>query len=192
MLAGLMGRFEEAISLQRRAVEQNPLSADAYFRLGTALFIADRLAEAVAALRMALELAPQRGVTSFCLSNALRLQGCVEGAMAEALREPNAVLRLLALAIIHHAAGRRVEADAALKELTEKHANKCAYQVAQAYAARGASDLAFEWLERAYAERDPGLSWTMVDPLLRSLHADSRWDPFLRKMGFTDEAKSRC
>ena len=34
MLAECMGRFEEAIRLHRRAVEQNPLSAEAYFRLG--------------------------------------------------------------------------------------------------------------------------------------------------------------
>jgi TolB-like protein/Tfp pilus assembly protein PilF len=186
VLAEIMGRFEDAIRLQRRAIEQDPLSEGAYFRLGSAFLSADRSAEAAAALRMAWELAPQRGITRGWLSVALLLQGCFEEALAEALREPNDVFRFLTLAIIHHAAGRRSEADAALQELIEKYANTAAYQVAEAYAARGAADLAFEWLERAYAQRDPGTAWTMVDTLLRSLHADSRWDPFLRKMGLTE------
>jgi len=182
-LEGLMGRFEEAIRLQRRAVEQNPLSAEAYFGLGFALLAADRLAEAVAALKKAVELEPQRGFTRGLLSIALFLQGYTNEALAEALPEPNEGPRLVALVTIHHAAGRRAKADTAIQEL-KKHASEGAYQIAEAYAARAAADLAFEWLERAYAQRDPGVALTMVDPLFRSLHADSRWEPFLRKMGF--------
>jgi adenylate cyclase len=186
VLAEITGRFEEAIRLHRRAVEQNPLSDAAYFRLGCAFLVADRLAEAVAAMRMALELAPNRSVARGWMAIVLFLQGYTEEALAEALREPSGGFRLLALAIIHHAAGRRTEADAALQELTEKYADVAAHQIAEAYAARGATDLAFKWLERAYDQRDSGTGWAMVDPLLRSLHADARWDPFLRKMGLAE------
>jgi adenylate cyclase len=186
LLAECMGRFEEAITLHHRAVEQNPLSAEAYFRLGYALFIADRLAEAVAAFRKASELVPQRNVTPAILSIVLFHQGRPEEALAEATREPHEAFRLLALAIIHHAVGRRAEAGAELQELTEKYADGAAYQIAMAYGAQGAQDPAFEWLERAYAQRDAGLVSMMVDPLLRSLHADARWAPFLRKMGLTE------
>jgi adenylate cyclase len=187
MLAECMGHLEEAITLHRRAVGQNPLSAQAYFRLGATFFAADRLADAVAALRMAVELAPARGITGRgWLSIVLLHQGCSEEALTEALRAPDEAFRLLALAIIHHAAGRRAEADAALQELTEKYADVAAYQVAQAHAAQGQADLAFEWLERAYAQRDSGTVWAMIDPLFRSLHPDSRWAPFLRKMRLTE------
>jgi hypothetical protein len=44
----------------------------------------------------------------------------------------------------------------------------------------------FEWLERAYARRDPGVSGIKVDPLLRPLHADPRWSVFPHKMGLAD------
>jgi hypothetical protein len=33
-----------------------------------------------------------------------------------------------------------------------------AYQIAEAYAFRGESGKAFEWLESAYKQRDPGLT----------------------------------
>ena len=61
-----------------------------------------------------------------------------------------------------------------------------AYQIAQVYAIRGEPDLAFEWLERAFDQRDSGLHYVMADPDVRSLHADPRWDAFLRKMGLAD------
>ena len=54
------------------------------------------------------------------------------------------------------------------------------------YATRGDVDLAFEWLERAYDQRDPGVTETKRDPQFRSLHADPRWERFLRKMKLAD------
>jgi hypothetical protein len=41
--------------------------------------------------------------------------------------------------------------------------------------ARNQSDEAFEWLDRAYAQRDDGLIATKVDPLLKSLHSNPRF-----------------
>ena len=41
----------------------------------------------------------------------------------------------------------------------------------------------FEWLERAYAQRDVGLAETKPSPPLRSLHGDPRWYAFLRRWG---------
>ena len=118
---------------------------------------------------------------------SLLAQGRSDEALAEALQEPEEAYRLCALAIIHHAADRRAEADAALHELIDKHGDDAAYQVAIVYAARGETDLAFEWLERAYAQRDSGLSEMKIQPWLRPLHADPRWGVFLRKMGLDDQ-----
>src|SRR6185436_1196197 len=102
------------------------------------------------------------------------------------LRESEEWARLWALAIIHHAAGRPAEADAALRELIDKFSEGAAYQLAEAYAARGETDRAFECLERAYDASDPGLSSMRVEPLLVALHDDPRWGAFLRKMGLAD------
>ncbi len=186
VLVGNLGRIDEAIGLGRRAVAQDPLSASAYLFLGTMLWVAARPAEAEAAYRQALELAPQHLVTRAELSMNLLVQGRGEEALVEALREPEGWARSQALAIIHHAAGRRAESDAALQELIANHAADGAVQIAEVHAARGEVDPAFEWLERAYDQRDPGLCQMKCDPLLRSLHADPRWDVFLRKMGLAD------
>ncbi|HEY7379515.1 MAG TPA: tetratricopeptide repeat protein [Steroidobacteraceae bacterium] len=185
-LAASLGRLDEAIGLYRRAIEQDPLSAAAYASLGLALDEADRLAEAEQAYRKALELAPQRTLVHAGLGLNLLAQGRGDEALDEAQREPELWRRLWALTIIHHASGRGGEADAALDELIAKHAEDAAFQIAIVYATRGEMDFAFEWLERAYLQRDTGLSQMKPSQLLRPLHADPRWNALLRKMGLAD------
>jgi adenylate cyclase len=114
----------------------------------------------------------------------LLAQGRGEDALADALREPEEWCRLSALAIVHHAADRRDESEVALQELIANHSVDAAYQIATVYAARDETDLAFAWLERAYAQHDTGLSDMKSDPLLRSLHVHPRWEGFLGKMAF--------
>jgi len=84
--------------------------------------------------------------------------------------------------VVAYAQGRQAESDNALRQLIDKHAQESAYQVAEVYAYRGETDLAFAWLERAYAQRDPGLSSIRSNALLRNLHGDPRWRAFLEKM----------
>ena len=84
--------------------------------------------------------------------------------------------------MIHHALGHPAESDAALQALIDGFGWTAAYQVAEVYAYRNEVDKAFEWLERAYAQRDPGVVYTATDKLLRPLHGDPRWQPFLQRM----------
>ena len=58
--------------------------------------------------------------TSADLSPTLLTLGRDEEAEAEAMREPEEVERLWALAIIHHARGHRPKSDEALRELIDK------------------------------------------------------------------------
>ena len=73
-----------------------------------------------------------------------------------------------------------------LRELIAKYKETAAHQIAEVYAVRGEVDLAFEWLERAYAHHDPSLSGMKSSFFLHSLRADSRWGVLLRKMGLAD------
>ena len=185
VLAEEMGRFEEAIEFFRRALEQDPLSAPAYHTFGLTLHGAESYTEAEEVYRKALELAPQRATTRANLSLTLLALGRADEAIAEARREPDEALRLWALAIIHHAQGQRAESDEALRLLIEKYADNAACQIAEVQGARGSVDAAFEWLERAYAQRDSGLSAIhQRSPRLRSLYGDPRWSEFMKKMGY--------
>ena len=70
-----------------------------------------------------------------------------------------------------------------LAERIAKNATDSAFQIAEVYAFRGEPDRAFEWLDRAYVQHDPGLPEQLVgDPLLRSLQHDPRYAAFLKRM----------
>jgi hypothetical protein len=56
------------------------------------------------------------------------------------------------------------------------------YQIAQVYAWRGERDKAFEWLERAYTTRDPGICYLKSDAFLHSVQGDPRYAAFLARM----------
>jgi hypothetical protein len=51
---------------------------------------------------------------------------------------------------------------------------------------RHETDLAFEWLERAYAQRDASLCEIKRPTAFRPLQADPRWSAFLREMRLPD------
>jgi serine/threonine protein kinase/cytochrome c-type biogenesis protein CcmH/NrfG len=183
-IAYVRGRLTSAIELSRRALDQDPLSGASYHNLGALLHAADRFVEAEQAYRTALELAVGRVATRAALSLTLLAQGRRDDALAEAAREPNAEFRSWSQAIVLHALGREAESQAAVRVLVEGDASAWALQIAEVYAMRGEPDLAFEWLERAYAQRDGGLSEMQVSPRFRSLHGDPRWSAFTRRIGF--------
>jgi serine/threonine-protein kinase len=183
-LATAVDQLDDAIAFCRKAVDQDPLNAGSYNNLAQALYHAGRDSEAEQAARHARDLAPQSPAMPAYLSLILLAQGRGDEALVEAMRDPDEGWGNWALAIIHHAAGRRAESDAALRVLVTTYAEDSAYQIAEVHAARGETSAAFEWLERAYAQRDTGLCFAQTSPLLRSLHSDPRWDAFMKKMGF--------
>jgi DNA-binding winged helix-turn-helix (wHTH) protein len=83
--------------------------------------------------------------------------------------------------VAYYALGRKKASDAALSKYIAKYAS-FTYGAAEVYAFRNQSDEAFEWLDRAYAQRNTGLIQTKVDPLLKSLHKDPRFAAFLKKL----------
>ena len=179
-----LGRLDEAVELGRRVLVQDPLSPAFWHNLGLTCHAAGLLDESEKAFRRALELVPQRLVAGALLAIVLMDQGRAEEALAQAMLEPDMFWRLWSLAIIHQASGRKSESDQGLQKLIEEHAANNDYQIAEVYSMRGEVDQAFEWLERAIADRDAGVTHAKVNPHFRPLHSDPRWVVILRKIGF--------
>ena len=181
-LAMTLGRWNEAIDLADKAIERDPLRPNSYSTLGGALLAVNRDTEAEAAFRKALELDPEGSSRHWSIARTLLLQGKTEAALRETEQEADEGWRLVGLPLVFHALGRHRESDGALAALKSKYAEDSAYQIAEVHAFRGEADLAFEWLERAYAQRDNGLTSIKSDRLLRGLAGDPRYKAFLKKL----------
>jgi tetratricopeptide (TPR) repeat protein len=137
---------------------------------------------------MVIEISPDFAHGHLNLGLIYLSQGRIEAALEEMRQADPGAFRLYGLALAQHSAGQGMEADAALSELIEEYASGAAVQIAQVHAWRGEAEKAFEWLDRAYVQRDSGLSETLVEPLFRNLKGDPRWRTFLARMRLPPES----
>ena len=180
--AAELGRFDEAVKLARRAVELDPLNADSWENLGEIEFYTGQLDQAAADGKKSLELNPDFWAGPILLTRIYLLQGRPRDALPEIECVHYAPYRAHLYALTYYALGRKKESDAALSELITKYHASNAFEIATIFAFRNQTDEAFEWLDRAYAQRDPSLMSTKMDPLLKSLHNDPRFAALLKKL----------
>jgi TolB-like protein/DNA-binding winged helix-turn-helix (wHTH) protein/Tfp pilus assembly protein PilF len=177
-----LGRLDEAIDLQKQVVALDPLRARSHAVLGNMLFETERYEEAQATLQKMLELNPEQERDHFRRGQLLLAEGQVQNALAEMEQEPREDWRSFGEALAYHAAGRPQESDTALKQLMTIRPSGWAYQIAEVYAYRGEVDKAFDWMDRAYQQRDRGLLVVKSDWLIKNLRQDPRYTELLKKM----------
>ena len=186
-LALAQGDPERATTLYRQAVTLDPVNPAARSFLAQNLVNTRHFAEAEAEYPRVVELNPAAPYAHAGLGLAYLLQGKFEEAVTEAQKDATEWAALSVIAPARWSQKRIPESDAALNKLKQSSADTAAYQIAGVYAYRGEKDQAFEWLERARQQRDPGLQSTKIDPLLVNLHGDPRWQAFVHTMGMTDD-----
>jgi TolB-like protein/Tfp pilus assembly protein PilF len=184
-----IGRWNESARLFESAISFDSLDPIWYSNLSNALYASGRMREAEAEARKFLQISPTFETGHSLLGYLLLAQGKLEAALSEMQQEQDDSYREFGLAMVYYAMRRRVESDAALAQLSQKHAEDHAYLVAGVYAYRQEPDKAFMWLERSYRQRDSGLNnikGMQVDPLTRTLGLDPRFAAFLQKMNLPE------
>jgi adenylate cyclase len=187
LLARVFGRLELCARIGEYIAAHDPVNPMGYARLCGSYFRLGRFDEAIASGQTALRLSPGRNQTHYTVGLALLRKGEPEAALTEILREPSASWRLDGLAIVFHARGDHEKSDAALAELVAKWETDAAWNIAYVHAFRGETDRAYDWLEKAIEFNDPGLGDTPWIWQFDSIKGDSRWLPFLRRIGKAPE-----
>ena len=82
--------------------------------------------------------------------------------------------------------GELEKAVQVLEEFINGYGTVAAFQIASILSHRGEIDLAFEWLDRAYAQRDGGMTALIYDLWLSNLHNDPRWEILIDKVGLLE------
>lgn len=112
--------------------------------------------------------------------------GAAVAGMREAVpRSGESVVMVAGLTWALAAAGETREARRRLKELTAlaERERVLAYELAVTHAALGETDVAFDWLDRAWEERSAWLAYAAVEPRLDVLRHDPRFAGVLRGVG---------
>ena len=181
-LSWVSGDLDQAVKLAEQVAALEPLRSNSYLGLGHLLYLAGRYEEARKELQKALDLNPQATFAHYTLGKILIAERKPQQALVEMENEPADWAKLTGQALAYHALGRHQDSTLSLDTLMAKYGTNGAYQIAQVYAYRGESDKSFEWLERAYKQRDAGLPDIKTDPLFKSLRHDSRFAELLKQM----------
>ena len=186
-----VGRFDEGIAEARRALDLDPLSLAFSNALGGRLLLAGRDHEAIEQIQRTLEMDPNFAPAHNRLGWACLRNGSYERAIAEfekaiALSQKNPDF-LTDLGYAQAVTGNRDEARRILAELRRKreHGFVPSSAFAIVYGALDDRDEAFAWLEKAYEERDPALTYLRVGPRFDPLRRDPRFQDFVRRVGLS-------
>ncbi|MFN0100732.1 MAG: TPR end-of-group domain-containing protein [Bryobacteraceae bacterium] len=148
------GRFDEAIGEAKRALAARSDSREAHWLVGLCLQAQGKLAEAETRFRQILTMAPKDGRALPALGHVLGLRG----KRAEALQ---------------------IAAD--MVALSEKGGGM-EYPLALVYAGLGDAKETFRWLEAALEKRDPSVMYLRVEPRLKRLQSDPRFQSLLARL----------
>jgi len=183
------GRFQDAIAEARQAQALDPVSLPVRSNTAMALFYGGQYDQAVGQCLRVLEIHPECARIYEDLGRVYWGKGMRREAITAFKKavtySGRGSLYVAELAHVHAVMGRRKDALALLKELTELARNQYVspYAFALVYTGLGNKDQAFAWLDRAYEERASTLPFLKTNPTLASLHSDSRFHALLRRMG---------
>ena len=140
--------------------------------------------EATRAIRRAIELQPAGVIYHWQLAVIEIQRGDAQAALDAARQEaPGSLQRDIGIALARQIGNNRAAADAALRTLVEKHATLEAYEIAEVYALRNEPDKVFEWLDRAWTNRESDIGYLLYDPFILRFKDDPRFAAFCRKVG---------
>jgi eukaryotic-like serine/threonine-protein kinase len=180
------GKPEDALPLERRAVERNPLAANLWDGLAASLINARDYAGARQALDRAEQLSPYSDYRHQLRTRIELYAGNYEAALKLARSNPDTSQRDYNVSLAAYSAGHAAEGNAALERLIERVPDTYTVQIAMAYAWRGQRDEAFEWLDRAIEIHDPGLMEIRNMREFDRIRADPRFTQVLAQMNLAD------
>jgi TolB-like protein len=178
-----LGQFEKAGDLLAASAAQDPVNLVRRLQLGLLQEFSGQYDEALGSYRQIIGLNPDfPGVRAF-RARVKIIQDKPESALKESELEVDPFWKRYSLILAYSALGRDDEALPLLDQMIAADGERSAYQVAEILSFRGAVDPAFEWLQRAYEQKDGGMSEVIGNFFLNNLHADTRWAGFLNQMG---------
>ncbi len=186
-----LGRFDEAAVIIKRGHEIDPLSSIISVNLSEILLLQNNPNASIENTLKIIELDPNFTEAYRSLGLAyLKLGSKAEAItnMEKAVEISNrAASPLMTLGYGYGATGKRMEAAAIAKELEEKYAKKESngMYVAGVYAGLGDKDKAFEWLEKAFQNKED-LGFTIWRIHYQSLRDDPRYKDLLKRMGLPE------
>jgi TolB-like protein/DNA-binding winged helix-turn-helix (wHTH) protein/Tfp pilus assembly protein PilF len=183
------GSTDKAIEQLQYAQKADPLSLIINADTSEMLSYAGRYDESQQEARKALDMDPNFLPAYLCMADVHVGMKNYQGAVADLLKAlaivPDDTWTLARLGNAYALVGERDKAETILQGMLKDSANRgdLAMNIAQLYAVLGEANLALEWLEKAYQNREGGLILVNVRPEFQHLHSDPRFIDLGHRIG---------
>jgi TolB-like protein/DNA-binding winged helix-turn-helix (wHTH) protein/Tfp pilus assembly protein PilF len=185
---GTMKRRDESLAEIRRAREVDPLSITVNTAMGTLFSWSRRFDDSIAAYQRALDLDRNYRLAHLFLASTYQTIGKYREAVEETLKSKelsgDSPKTIQALRGAYAASGIRgfwLKQIELLKAESRQH-YVSPYDIAKLYSRLGMKGEAFQWMEKAYQERNPDLVNLQVITDLDNIRSDPRFTDLLRRM----------
>lgn len=183
-----LGQFDRAAEELTRALKLDPHSLIINSDLGLPHYFNGRFPEAIEQYRAVLEIDRNFIWARFFLGWAYEAFGRHSNAIEEFQSAQTIDDRPEVSAMIGHAyalSGKRDRAISILTRLEEQSKRQyiSPYYIALIFVGLEDHERAFEWLEKAFSDRNEWLVWLKVDPRFDRLRTDPRFISLLRRIG---------
>jgi adenylate cyclase len=182
-----LGRIDLGVRLYEHLAERDPLFLWAHLNLAGAYLAAGRPEAALERYAIAKTINPSGGAVNWKMGIARLVTGDAEGARLAFEAEPGEAYRYHGLAMAYHDLALGDESAEALRIVVEREKDIWPFGLARAFAWIGNADEAFRYLQQTADSQPAYLGGVATEPLLRKLHDDPRWMPFLRSVGQAPE-----
>ncbi|MBT8305124.1 MAG: hypothetical protein KJP09_11690 [Bacteroidia bacterium] len=181
------GDLNKMVDLLNKGIEVDPLVYANYFNLGHALYRLGRLDEAEKAFKTFEMYYPNWQIYHYMMAKIRLAQGNMEEALNEIEQEKHEFFSLYGRNFIQFAMGNKKEADALFAEFLEKYSDTDFANVADLYAFRGDYNASFDWLNKAFEEKDAVLTEALTYPSFKPMYSDPRWKTLIEKIGLPED-----
>src|ERR1700693_3138585 len=186
-----MGRFDESIAAEKKALELDPLNTLMNADLAFFLYWARRYEEAITQLHKTLELDANNALAHLWLGWCMVWKGNVDEAKAEfqkATTLDDLPWYVGSLGYAYGASGDRAKAEQTLRDLDELAKTRYVSPNTRVsvYLGLGEKARALDWFEKAYDDRDPGLWWN-DDQLYDTIRNEPRFKAVIHKVNALKE-----
>ena len=184
------GRFDESFAEYNRALELDPFSPAVSADLGLTYYYARQYDRAIEHLKKLKKADPNYDRTYFNLAKVYQKKEMFEEAIAEfakgyALQGEDAQITAKRTTSLENAL-RTSGVKAYWQKVLEANVaggNPDSMTMVKIYIGTGEYDKVFEFLEKAYQERNGGLVWLKISPEFDNIRSDPRFQDLLRRMG---------
>jgi tetratricopeptide (TPR) repeat protein len=178
-----LGQLQSAVAMYRKILATDPMRVDIYPNLAFGLLGQRELDAAEQVTHKALALQPDFPWLYAILTQVDVLRGDAVAARDHAAKETDPAYAPWARALALQVGSDRHQADAALRDYISKQGKDYPYFVADLYAFRKQPDEMFDWLQRAWDQHDPTISWMLTDPFLLAYQHDPRFAALCKQAG---------